>query len=112
MIGSRQLSRFITEADRAGAKLVLVGDPEQLQPIGAGAAFRAVAERVGFVGLEGVRRQREEWQRAASVDLGRHRTAEALAAYAGHGAIALEATAEQAKAALLARRAGGHGGAA
>ena len=44
MIGSKQLARFIGEADRMGAKIVLVGDPEQLQPIGAGAAFRAVAE--------------------------------------------------------------------
>ncbi|WP_236656123.1 AAA family ATPase [Acidiphilium sp. C61] len=49
MVGSKQLSRFITEADRAGAKIVLVGDPEQLQPIGPGAAFRAVAERIGFL---------------------------------------------------------------
>ncbi len=87
MVGSKQLSRFITEADLAGAKIVLVGDPEQLQPIGAGAAFRAVAERVGIVELEGIRRQRQDWQRAASVDFGRHRTAEGLAAYAERGAI-------------------------
>ncbi|OYV29939.1 MAG: Ti-type conjugative transfer relaxase TraA, partial [Acidocella sp. 20-61-6] len=87
MVGSKQLSRFITEADLAGAKIVLVGDPEQLQPIGAGAAFRAVAERVGIVELEGIRRQSEAWQRAASVDFGRHRTAEGLAAYAERGAV-------------------------
>jgi Ti-type conjugative transfer relaxase TraA len=101
MVGSKQLSRFITEADRAGAKIVLVGDPEQLQPIGAGAAFRSVAERVGFVELEGVRRQREDWQRAASVDFGRYRTAEGLAAYEQHGAIRLEDTGEQARAAIV-----------
>jgi len=86
MVGSKQLSHFITAADQAGAKIVLVGDPEQLQPIGAGAAFRAVAERVGFVELEGIRRQREGWQRAASMDFGRHRTEEGLAAYAERGA--------------------------
>ena len=49
MVGSRQLSFFITRADRAGAKIILVGDPEQLQPIGPGAAFRAVGEQIGFV---------------------------------------------------------------
>ena len=70
MVGSRQLARFVAEVDRAGAKLVLVGDPEQLQPIGAGAAFRAIAERTGFAQLEEVRRQAEEWQRAASVNTG------------------------------------------
>jgi Ti-type conjugative transfer relaxase TraA len=101
MVGSKQLSRFITEADRAGSKIVLVGDPEQLQPIGAGAAFRSVAERVGFVELEGVRRQREDWQRAASVDFGRYRTAEGLAAYAERGAIRLDDTGEQVRGAIV-----------
>ena len=101
MVGSKQLSRFIQEADRAGAKIVLVGDPEQLQPIGPGAAFRAVAERVGFVELEEIRRQREDWQRAASVDLGRHRTVEGLAAYAERDAVRFEATAADARAAIV-----------
>jgi Ti-type conjugative transfer relaxase TraA len=101
MVGSKQLSRFITAADRAGAKIVLVGDPEQLQPIGPGAAFRAIAERVGFVELEEVRRQREGWQRAASVDFGRHRTAEGLAAYAAQGAVQFEPTVEQARDAIV-----------
>lgn len=101
MVGSKQLSRFITEADRAGAKIVLIGDPEQLQPIGAGAAFRAVAERVGSIELEGVRRQRESWQRAASVDFGRHRTVEGLDAYAQRGTIRFEATGDNARAAIV-----------
>jgi Ti-type conjugative transfer relaxase TraA len=87
MVGSRQLSRVLAQADRAGAKVVLVGDPEQLQPIGPGAAFRAVAERVGFVELGEIRRQREGWQREASVDFARHRTHEGLKSYAERGAI-------------------------
>jgi Ti-type conjugative transfer relaxase TraA len=101
MVGSKQLSGFVAAADRAGAKLVLVGDPEQLQPIGPGAAFRAVAERVGFVQLEEVRRQREEWQRAASVALGRHRTAEGLRAYAEQGAIRFAESSEQVRDAIV-----------
>jgi Ti-type conjugative transfer relaxase TraA len=101
MVGSKQLSRFITEADQAGAKIVLVGDPEQLQPIGAGAAFRAVAERVGMVELEGIRRQREDWQRAASIAFGRHRTEEGLAAYAARDAIRFEGDTELARAAIV-----------
>jgi hypothetical protein len=87
MVGSRQLSRVLAQADLAGAKVVLVGDPEQLQPIGPGAAFRAVAERAGFVELGEIRRQREGWQREASVDFARHRTADGLQAYAQRGAI-------------------------
>src|SRR3546814_3618076 len=45
MIGTRQLERVVSEAEKQGAKVVLVGDPEQLQAIEAGAAFRAAAER-------------------------------------------------------------------
>ncbi|MGE1076492.1 AAA family ATPase, partial [Pseudomonas fragariae (ex Marin et al. 2024)] len=37
MVGSRQLARFVGEAEKSGAKIVLVGDHEQLQAIGAGA---------------------------------------------------------------------------
>ena len=37
MIGSRQMERVLSAADAAGAKVVLVGDAEQLQAIEAGA---------------------------------------------------------------------------
>lgn len=96
MVSSRQLATFIGAAERAGAKIVLVGDPEQLQPIQAGAAFRAVAEHVGYASLEGVRRQGEEWQRQASQDFARHRTEEGLAAYAKHGAVRFAETRDEA----------------
>jgi Ti-type conjugative transfer relaxase TraA len=101
MVSSAQLARFVAAVDQAGAKLVLVGDPEQLQPINAGAAFRAIADRVGFIELEGVRRQAEAWQRQASVDFGRNRTAQGLAAYANHGAVRFEADRDQARAAIV-----------
>ena len=101
MVGSRQLSRFVTEADRAGAKIVLVGDPEQLQPIGPGAAFRAVTERVGFAELGEVRRQREGWQRDASLDFGRHNTHGGLTAYAEHDRIQFSPDGNSARAAIV-----------
>ncbi len=87
MVGSRQLARFIGEADERGAKIVLVGDHEQLQAIGAGAPFRAIAEQIGHVELSGIRRQRHDWQRQASVAFATHKTAEGLAAYRNHGNI-------------------------
>ncbi|SKA39262.1 Ti-type conjugative transfer relaxase TraA [Consotaella salsifontis] len=101
MVSSKQLARFVEETEHTGAKLVLVGDPEQLQPINAGAAFRAVTERIGFVELEEVRRQHEPWQREASIDFARHRTAEGLAAYGEHGAVHFTDTREDARAAIV-----------
>ena len=97
MVSSKQLARFVGEAERAGAKIVLVGDPEQLQPIQAGAAFRAVAERVGFAELEGVRRQRENWQRQASQDFARHRTRDGLEAYAEKDRVRFSQTRDEAR---------------
>ncbi|UXT50566.1 Ti-type conjugative transfer relaxase TraA [Agrobacterium tumefaciens] len=87
MVGSRQLARFIGEAEERGAKIVLVGDHEQLQAIGAGAPFRAIAEQIGHVELSDIRRQRHDWQRQASVAFATHKTTEGLAAYRDHGDI-------------------------
>ncbi len=97
MIGSRQLSRFVNEAEARGAKIVLVGDHEQLQAIGAGAPFRAIAEQIGHAELSEIRRQRVDWQREASVDFATHRTAKGLAAYHEHGDIRLSETREGAR---------------
>lgn len=84
MVSSEQLARVLKIVEDAGAKSVLVGDPMQLQPIQAGAAFRAIAERIGFAELTGVRRQREQWARDASRRFARGQVEEALDAYAQH----------------------------
>ncbi len=102
MVGSRQLARFVAETERTGAKLVMVGDQEQLQAIGAGAPFRAIAERVGFAELQDIRRQREDWQRKASGNLARHRTSEGLSAYAERGDVRFSETRDAARAAIVA----------
>lgn len=95
MVGSRQLARFVNEVEQRGAKLVLVGDHEQLQAIGAGAPFRAIAEQIGYAELSDIRRQREDWQRQASVSFATHKTAEGLAAYRDHGDVKFAATRDQ-----------------
>lgn len=81
MVSSRQMALFVETATRTGAKLVLVGDPEQLQPIEAGAAFRAITERIGYAELETIYRQRERWMRNASLDLARGNIGKAVEAY-------------------------------
>jgi Ti-type conjugative transfer relaxase TraA len=103
MIGSRQMERIVSEAERRGAKIVLVGDPEQLQAIEAGGAFRAIAERHGAHELVQVRRQREDWQRDAMRLLATERTTEALQAYAEHGAVHVAESREAAREALVDR---------
>ncbi|MFW2229654.1 Ti-type conjugative transfer relaxase TraA [Rhizobium sp. CRRU65] len=85
MVSSRQMALFVEAVSKAGAKLVLVGDPEQLQPIEAGAAFRAIADRIGYAELETIYRQRQQWMRDASLDLGRGNVGQAVDAYRAHG---------------------------
>lgn len=102
MVGSRQLARFVAEVEARGAKLVLVGDHEQLQAIGAGAPFRAVTEAIGYAELSEIRRQRESWQCEASVALATHQTVVGLRAYAEHGDIRFSEGRDAARAAVVA----------
>jgi Ti-type conjugative transfer relaxase TraA len=97
MVGSRQMERIVREVHERGAKLVLVGDAEQLQPIEAGAAFRAIAERVGYREIAGIRRQQLEWQREASRDFARGEPGRALDLYHQHDAIHFADSRERAK---------------
>jgi len=101
MIGTRQMERVLSEAERAGAKVVLVGDAEQLQAIEAGAAFRALAERHGAAEINEVRRQHEDWQKDATRALATGRTGEAVHVYAEHGMVHAAETREAARESLV-----------
>jgi Ti-type conjugative transfer relaxase TraA len=103
MVGTRQLERVLSHAADAGAKVVLVGDPQQLQSIEAGAAFRSIFERHGGAEIGEVRRQREDWQRDATRDLATGRTGAAIHAYDTHGMVHTAATREQARDHLIGR---------
>lgn len=57
MVDSRRLTEILVQAQAAAAKVVMLGDPEQLQPIQAGAPFRTIAERIGYSTLDEIVRQ-------------------------------------------------------
>ncbi|CAL7959587.1 hypothetical protein MIDIC_140006 [Alphaproteobacteria bacterium] len=84
MLGSRDLGHIIDEAALAESKVVLIGDPEQLQAIQAGAAFRGIVERIGHVELSEVRCQKELWQKEATKSLAIGATHDALVEYQKH----------------------------
>lgn len=103
MVGTRQLERVLSHAADAGAKVVLVGDPQQLQSIEAGAAFRSIHERHGGAEISEVRRQRQDWQRDATRDLATRRIGDAIQAYDTHGMVHEAASREQARGELIDR---------
>lgn len=95
MVSSQQMARVLKVVEDAGAKAVLVGDAMQLQPIQAGAAFRAISERIGSAELAGVRRQREPWARNASRLFARGEIEQGLDVYAQRGRIQETETREE-----------------
>jgi Ti-type conjugative transfer relaxase TraA len=103
MIGSRQMERVTTEAARRGAKVVLVGDPVQLQAIEAGAAFRLIAEWHGSVEITDIRRQRDDWQQTATCQLATGRTADAVMSYERRGCVHVAETRDEARGELIYR---------
>lgn len=101
MVSHPQMAAALAAADKAGAKLVLVGDHAQLQAISAGGLFRSVARVAPTVELTEVRRAKEVWERAAQTAVREGRTVEALAAYGSHGRLHLVDTREEAQAAMV-----------
>ena len=55
--------RVIKHVNNAGAKLVLVGEAEQLQPVGLGQMFGVMSKQFTSVHVKDINRQREKWQR-------------------------------------------------
>jgi Ti-type conjugative transfer relaxase TraA len=103
MVGSRQMGRVLAAAEKAGAKVVLLGDHKQLAAIEAGASFRAITERVGAAEITQVRRQAVEWQKEAGQQLARGSVQAAIQAYQDHGHVHATETKDAAIKALASR---------
>lgn len=86
---SPQAVRLLKAIDRAGGVAVMVGDEDQLRPVGAGHAMRLIREAVGATGIRTVVRQREAWAREAPRAFARGRARLALDTFAEHGLVHL-----------------------
>jgi ATP-dependent exoDNAse (exonuclease V) alpha subunit len=84
MLGSRKLARLLDHAERAGSKVVLVGDDRQLAAIDAGGGFRALRLRLGASEFTENRRQHQAWEREALELVRSGLVEEAVAAYRAH----------------------------
>ena len=87
MVSSKQMAHFVSAVAHSGAKLVLIGDADQLQPIEAGAAFRSITDNIGYAELATIYRQKERWMTLASFDLASGRIGSALERYGERDAI-------------------------
>jgi AAA domain len=98
MTSTAQLVAVHQKCAQGGAKLLLVGDPRQLTAVGPGGALADLATRAARHELTDVRRFREPWERAASLQL-RDGDPSAVEAYHRHGRLVDAGTREQAEAA-------------
>ena len=103
MVGTRQMHRITEYVKDAGAKLVLVGDNDQLQPIEAGGSFRGIVERTGAATLGEIMRQKTEWQKEATKMMSgtQAQVADAIDRYDEHGHIKLSDNLSDAKTDLI-----------
>ena len=104
MLATHDLHRMMQLARQERWRLVLVGDPHQLQAVGRGGMFAELCTAGRTIELERIHRFVEPWEAAASLQL-RHGDSRALDAYEAHGRIGAGAVDEHADtiATLLAR---------
>lgn len=60
MVGAKTFRRIQQHVDKAGGKLIAVGDPKQLQAIEAGSPFSQLCEKFGAAQITKIQRQRNE----------------------------------------------------
>jgi len=101
MVDSATLARLVSHAERAQAKLVLVGDPEQLGEIEAGGLFRALAERGEPIHLDEVIRHRHDLDRDAAKRIREGEGREALALYQSQERVTVAPNAEERREAMV-----------
>jgi ATP-dependent exoDNAse (exonuclease V) alpha subunit len=89
LLSSRQMHAILSKAADAGAKVILVGDREQLQAIGAGPGLSIVANFTQTARIETIVRQREAWMRAAVIDFAKGRAQDGLQAFETRGLLTL-----------------------
>jgi conjugative relaxase-like TrwC/TraI family protein len=102
MVDSAALARLTFYAEQAQAKLVLVGDPEQLGEIEAGGLFRALAERGDAIHLDEVIRHHHDLDREAAKRIREGEGREALRLYRSEERVTVAPNAEERREAMVA----------
>jgi len=102
MVGFADLARLLHHAEAAEAKLVLVGDPEQLGEIEAGGLFGALAERSEPIRLDEVIRHESEVEREGARLIREGEGAQALELYRSQERVVVATDAEARREAMVA----------
>lgn len=104
MVSTQDAALIFRQAARAGARLIVVGDDNQLpHPTGAGGAFGVLKRRFGAVQLTEIVRQRKLWMREVVEALYHNAPEAALSIAAAEGKLRVCASDEVARRVLISR---------
>ena len=84
MIGTPAMRKLVELVERAGATLLLVGDPSQLPSVEGTPPLRYLTQKYGAPILKEIRRQKEQWARKAASLFAEGNVGRALVLFARH----------------------------
>ena len=87
MLDTDLMHRLMKQVHKSGAKVVLVGDAEQLQPIQAGGPLRSISEQGGYCEISTIRRQNHSEDREATTQLAKGNASAAWGSYQSRGQV-------------------------
>ncbi|WP_157981885.1 AAA family ATPase [Pseudidiomarina donghaiensis] len=100
-LATPDLLLLMQTAHRAVAKLVLVGEQQQMDASTHGGSLRYLSQRQGCARINTIRRQREAWARTAVNDLRGGNAKAALDSFQGKGLLHIEDDSQTARAQLV-----------
>lgn len=100
-LATPDLLQLMQAAHTAGAKLVLVGEQQQMDAITHGGSLRYLSQRQGCARIDTIRRQREAWARTAVNDLRAGKAKAALDTFIGKGLLHIEQDSQSAREQLV-----------
>lgn len=100
-LATPDLLQLMQAANTAGAKLVLVGEQQQLDAITHGGSLRYLSQRQGCARINTIRRQREAWARTTVNDLRSGNAKAALNTFQSKGLLHIEQDSQSAREQLV-----------
>ncbi len=92
MVGNKSMAKLVHHAKKAGATIILCGDPQQLSPIEAGGPFKKFVKDYGSASLSENHRQKNVHDKQAVSDIRSGKIKEALENYLKRGHLVITST--------------------
>lgn len=103
MVGARDMHNVLELADRAGAKVILLGDTLQQKSVASGDSLQCISKEIGSSRINIIRRQKDNADRAAVNQFFDGQAADGLAHYRNQGSVKILSSADATHAEMVKR---------